>query len=69
MPAYSEATIERAAKVMKIRALANTPGMDIVCLKLNCEPTWSEIEVAKKWAKAFELACKKGSIFELMQSG
>lgn len=45
---------------MKILRLANTPGMDEVAIKLNCEPTYFEVKEAKKWQRALELADLEG---------
>lgn len=56
---------ERAAMIRKIVRLAKTPGMDEVAVKLNCEPTHDEIQEAKGWAKALELAAKDDPIFNL----
>lgn len=57
--------IELAAKIVKIVSLAGHPGMDTVAIKLNCGPTYAEIERAKYWAKAFELAQRGGAPFDL----
>jgi len=40
--------------VMKLLRLAQQPGMDAVAIKLNMEPTYEELKVAKAWADAFE---------------
>jgi hypothetical protein len=56
--------IERAAKLMKVVRLARSPGMDVVSVKLNCSPTYDEIKIAERWAKAFELAQRDGSVFQ-----
>lgn len=48
--------IRRAATAMKALRLAATPGMDLVCLKLNMEPTYDELKTAKAWFTAFEKA-------------
>lgn len=58
-------TIERAATIMKIIHLSGLPGMDEVAVKLNCGPTYDELEHAKRWARAFELAATDGKLGEL----
>lgn len=58
-------TIERAATIMKIIKLAGTPGMDSVAIKLNCGPTYQELEAAKMWARAFDLARGPGNLADL----
>lgn len=59
----TEEQIERAAKVMKVVRLANS-GLDVVAVKLNCDPTYDEIKMAARWAKAFEISQRAGSIFQ-----
>lgn len=46
--------IERAATVMKVLRLINMPGMDMVAVKLNMEPTHDELLVASAWREAFD---------------
>lgn len=55
--------ILKAAKLIKIIRLVNN-GLDAVAVKINCEPTRTEEEAAKYWAKAFELAQTNKSIWE-----
>ena len=62
-----EQIIYRAAKMVKIIRLAGTPGMDIVAIRLNCEPTYDELQIARSWAKGFEIAAQDGSVFDLVQ--
>jgi len=59
--------IERAAEMIKIIHLAGSPGMDAIAIKLNCGATYEELRVAKRWARAFELAEIDGNLFELAQ--
>lgn len=48
--------ITYAAKLVKVVRLAQLPGMDTVAIRLNCEPTHDELQVAEFWVMAFELA-------------
>lgn len=59
--------IKLAAKIHKIIRLASQPGMDRVAIKLNAGPTYMEVEHARKWARAFELAEEGGNAFELAE--
>lgn len=63
----TDAQIERAAKLMKIYHLAGMTGMDAVAIKLNSNPTYDEQRLAKRWAKAFELAQRDGDVFALAE--
>lgn len=56
--------IERAAELLKILRLVNTPGMDMLAVRLNCAPTHDEIVQAVSWARAFEIASEPGDSFE-----
>lgn len=47
---------DRAAKIMKIIALARTPGMDRVAVALNAEATYDEKRVAREWEVALAYA-------------
>jgi hypothetical protein len=38
---------------MKALRLASQPGMDLVAVKLNMEPTYEELMHAQTWAAAF----------------
>ena len=60
----TEKQITLAAKLCKILILSRQ-GLDDVAIKLNCEPTRLEVDHARKWAKAFELAVEGGNVFEL----
>jgi hypothetical protein len=60
----TEEHIERAGRILKIIRLAGMPGMDTVAIKLNCGLTYDELQVARRWARAFELAQHEGSVFE-----
>ena len=57
--------IELAATMMKILHLVQLPGMDEIAIKLNCGATYDELQRAKRWARAFELASEGGNAFEL----
>jgi len=57
--------IHRAGQLIKILTLAGSPGMDRVAIKLNSGLTYPEQEQAELWAKAFELAQKRGDLFDL----
>lgn len=50
---FTDEQIIKAAKIMKIIRLSGIPGMDVVAVKLNSEPTWEEQKSARMWAKAF----------------
>jgi len=52
--------IQKAGQIIKVLSLASTPGMDLICIKLNCGLTYREEREARLWAKAFELAAEKG---------
>jgi hypothetical protein len=52
----STETSRRAGQMMKVIALARTPGMDSVAVRLNMGLTEAELAEARRWAKAFELA-------------
>jgi len=56
----SEDTARKAATAMKIIHLARLPGMDIVAIKLNCNPTHEEVETALRWQFALEMATDEG---------
>jgi hypothetical protein len=56
----NDTLITRAAKLVKIVRLAGEPGHDEVSIRLNCEPNWQEVRIAKMWATAFELAKDEG---------
>jgi hypothetical protein len=56
--------IERAGRLIKILHLVGQPGMDEVAVKLNCGLTYSEMNQAKLWARAFQLAQTEGGLFE-----
>lgn len=62
----NDAQIEKAAKIVKICYLARQPGMDSVAIKLNAGPTYQEIQAAKAWAIAFELAAREDSVWQLV---
>ena len=47
---------DRAAKIMKIIALARTPGMDRIAVALNAEATYDEKQAAREWEAALEYA-------------
>ena len=60
----TEEHIERAGIILKIIKLAEMPGMDTVAVKLNCGLTYDELQIARRWARAFELAQQEGSVFK-----
>lgn len=64
MPLTDE-QIKRAAMFVKMVELSGVPGMDHVCMMLNREPTHAELQVAKGWAKAFEMAATLPRIFDV----
>lgn len=48
-----------AAKVIKTAKLRAMPGMDEIAVRLNSEPTYSEVSEAIAWQMAFQLAERK----------
>jgi hypothetical protein len=62
---FSTEQVEKAARLIKIIKLSTTPGMDAIAVKLSCEPTYNELQVAEQWARAFEIAAQEGPDFEL----
>lgn len=53
---------EKAARILKLCKLAANPMMDNVAIRLNAEPTYAEMQQARLWEKAFELADNRLSV-------
>lgn len=58
----------RAATAMKVIHLARLPGMDLVAIKLNCEPTHPEVRTALRWQRALELAATDMSAVDIARA-
>lgn len=52
---FTDEQVERAATAIKVIRLVNQ-GLDVVAVKLNCEPRHDEIVEAHTWALALGMA-------------